>query len=199
MHLIFKFYSEGLYNVQYDPLSHCCHRSFHKLTASSAWAETKTFVYSGGCFWCSEADSEKLDGVSEVISGFTAGTTPSPRYYSGEYGDHREAAQVFYDPAVISFEDLVRHVYRTVDYEDNKGQFCDRGHSYSPAIYYKNEMEKEIAERLAPQAQYCPWKWKASSFLSAKLIRISTKRTRQNINSIAIGGRDQRVKELNGE
>lgn len=115
-----------------------------------------TFVYSGGCFWCTEANSEKLKGVSEVISGFTAGTTPNPRYYYGEWGDHREAAQVIYDPKVISYEDLVRHVYATIDYEDNGGQFCDRGHSYSPAIYYKTEEEREIAERLAPKTSVVP-------------------------------------------
>ena len=56
----------------------------------------------------------------------------------GKWGDHREAALVIYDPKIISFEDLVTHVYKTIDYEDNDGQFCDRGKSYSPAIYYKN-------------------------------------------------------------
>ncbi len=116
----------------------------------------ETFIYSGGCFWCTEADSEKLDGVSDVISGFTGGTTPSPRYQYGEWGDHREAAQVIYDPTVISYEDLVRHVYLTIDYEDNNGQFCDRGHSYSPAIYYKTEAERMIAERLAPKRSVVP-------------------------------------------
>ena len=53
-----------------------------------------TFVYSGGCFWCTEADTEKLDGVSDVISGFTAGTTKDPKYIPGQWGDHREAALV---------------------------------------------------------------------------------------------------------
>lgn len=126
------------------------------ILALPARAETATFVYSGGCFWCTETDSEKLDGVSEVISGFTGGTTASPRYYYNAYGDHREAAQVFYDPAVVSFEDLVRHVYKTVDYEDNDGQFCDRGRSYAPAIYYKTDEEKAIATRLAPTTSVVP-------------------------------------------
>ena len=100
-------------------------------------AASETFNYSGGCFWCTEADSEKLEGVTEVISGFTGGTTASPRYEVGKWGDHREAAQIIYDPALISYEDLVRHVYATIDFEDNDGQFCDRGRSYSPAIYFK--------------------------------------------------------------
>ena len=66
-------------------------------------ATAETFTYSGGCFWCTEADTEKLDGVSEGISGFTGGTTPNPRYEPGKWGDHREAAQVVYDPKIISY------------------------------------------------------------------------------------------------
>ena len=99
----------------------------------------ETFTYSGGCFWCTEADTEKLNGVSDVISGFTGGTTLNPRYEPGKWGDHREAAQVEYDPQIISFEELVRHVYRTIDYEDGEGQHknlllgCDHLHrTYNP-------------------------------------------------------------------
>jgi len=121
---------------------------------SSASAEP--FIYSGGCFWCTEADTEKLLGVIEVISGFTAGTTPNPRYELGKWGDHREAAKVIYNPKVISFEDLVHHVYSTIDYKDNSGQFCDRGRSYSPAIYYKTDRERSIIMRLAPEASVVP-------------------------------------------
>ena len=79
----------------------------------SSYAET--FVYSGGCFWCTEADTEKLEGVSEVISGFTAGTTKNPKYIPGQWGDHREAALVKYDPKIISFKELVNHVFKTID------------------------------------------------------------------------------------
>ena len=78
-----------------------------------------TFVYSGGCFWCTEADTEKLDGVSDVISGFTAGTTKDPKYIPGQWGDHREAALVLYDPNKITLKELVTHVFKTIEYEDN--------------------------------------------------------------------------------
>ena len=115
-----------------------------------------TFVYSGGCFWCTEADTEKLDGVSDVISGFTAGTTKDPKYIPGKWGDHREAALVLYDPKKISFKELVNHVFKTIDYEDNNGQFCDRGRSYTPAIYYKNDKEKKIILSLAPKSSIVP-------------------------------------------
>ena len=92
------------------------------LSILSLPAASETFNYSGGCFWCTEADSEKLEGVTEVISGFTGGTTPSPRYEVGKWGDHRQAAQIIYDPKIISYEDLIRSVFGTIDYEDNDGQ-----------------------------------------------------------------------------
>ena len=119
-------------------------------------ANAETFTYSGGCFWCTEADTEKLNGVNEVISGFTGGTTASPRYELGKWGDHREAAQVIYDPDIVTYEKLVGHVYATIDYEDGEGQFCDRGRSYSPAIYYKTDAERLTAERLAPKNSVVP-------------------------------------------
>ena len=117
---------------------------FNLLIFSNFSSFADTFIYSGGCFWCTEADTEKLKGVDEVISGFTAGTTKDPKYIPGQWGDHREAALVKYDPKTISFKDLVVHVFKTIDYEDNDGQFCDRGRSYSPAIYYKTNEEKLI-------------------------------------------------------
>ena len=123
---------------------------------AKAMDQHESFIYSGGCFWCTEADSEKLDGVIDTISGFTGGTTENPRYYSGKWGDHREAAKVIYDPEVIRFEDLVKHVFKTVDYEDDGGQFCDRGHSYSPAIYVKTDEQAAIAKALAPATSVVP-------------------------------------------
>ena len=114
-------------------------------------SKSDTFYYSGGCFWCTEQDFEEFRGVKEVISGFTGGTTPNPKYYPNQWGDHREAAKVIYDPNKVSFAELVKHVFNTVDYEDSDGQFCDRGHSYSPAIYYKNNEQKNIINDIAPK------------------------------------------------
>lgn len=114
-------------------------------------SKSDNFYYSGGCFWCTEEDFEEFKGVKEVISGFTGGTTPNPKYYPNQWGDHREAAKVIYDPNKVSFAELVKHVFNTVDYEDSDGQFCDRGHSYSPAIYYKNNEQKNIINDIAPK------------------------------------------------
>ena len=72
----------------------------------SSFSFSDTFIYSGGCFWCTEADTEKLPGVISVISGFTSGTTPNPKYYPGEWGDHREAALVNFNPNLISLPDM---------------------------------------------------------------------------------------------
>ena len=160
-------------------------------------ASAETFTFSGGCFWCTEADFEKLDGVSDVISGFTGGTTPNPRYVSGEWGDHREAAQVIYDPAKLSFADLVRRVYATVDYEDAGGQFCDRGRSYSPAIYFKTDAERDVATRLAPprsiipieaEGAYYPVREEHQDFYKKNAIKYKFYRFRC--------GRDARIDEL---
>jgi peptide-methionine (S)-S-oxide reductase len=159
---------------------------------------TETFVYSGGCFWCTEADSEKLRGVVDTISGFTAGTTPEPKYFFGKWGDHREAAQVIYKPDVISFEDLVRHVYATVDYEDNEGQFCDRGHSYSPAIYVKNEEQAEIAKKLAPPTSVVPIEMETTFYPVREGQQDYYKKRKVKYKAYRFGcGRDRRLSKLN--
>ena len=71
-------------------------------------SKSDTFYYSGGCFWCTEQDFEEFRGVKEVVSGFTGGTTPNPKYYPNQWGDHREAAKVIYDPTEVSFTELVK-------------------------------------------------------------------------------------------
>ena len=98
-------------------------------------------VFAGGCFWCVEADFEKLPGVIEAVSGYTGGHTESPTYKQVTRGGtgHYEAAEIIYDPAQISYSDLVEHFWTTIDPTDNGGQFCDRGDSYRPAIFANAE------------------------------------------------------------
>ena len=102
----------------------------------------------GGCFWCVESTFEKLNGVEEVVSGYTGGTTENPTYYDvgGGKTGHTEAVQVFYDPEIISFEGLLHYFWREIDPTDAAGQFVDRGSMYRPGIFYHNESEKAIAE-----------------------------------------------------
>jgi len=111
---------------------------------SSAAAE-KT-VLAGGCFWCMESDFEKLDGVIDVVSGFTGGTVENPTY-NGNHQGHYEAVEITYDPEKISYKDLLDYFWVNIDPFDARGQFCDKGHSYLSAIFVANEKEKKLAEQ----------------------------------------------------
>jgi peptide methionine sulfoxide reductase msrA/msrB len=105
-------------------------------------------TFAGGCFWCVEADFEKLPGVFEVVSGYTGGRLKNPTYKqvaSGET-DHLEAIQVYYDPAVMSYKVLVEFFWQHINPTDEGGQFADRGEQYRSAIFYHDESQKSIAE-----------------------------------------------------
>ncbi|WP_335342598.1 peptide-methionine (S)-S-oxide reductase MsrA [Sedimenticola hydrogenitrophicus] len=103
-------------------------------------------VLAGGCFWCMEADFEKLEGVTDVISGFTGGTAENPTY-NGDHTGHYEAVEITYDPDKVSYEQLLDHYWVNVDPFDDGGQFCDRGPSYLSAIFVANERERALAEQ----------------------------------------------------
>ena len=105
-------------------------------------------VFASGCFWCTEADFEKLDGVVEVVSGFTGGREESPDYYDVARGrtGHNEAARIIYDPSVISYDELLHHYWRNVDPFDDGGQFCDRGSGYAPGIFPVDAEQHAAAE-----------------------------------------------------
>ncbi len=106
---------------------------------------TAKAIFAGGCFWCMEADFEKLDGVTDVVSGFTGGTLKNPTY-NGNHAGHYEAVEVTYDPAKVSYQQLLDHYWVNIDPFDDGGQFCDRGHSYLAAIFVANEVERKSAE-----------------------------------------------------
>jgi len=102
--------------------------------------------FAGGCFWCMEADFEKREGVHGVISGFTGGKLKRPTY-SGNHKGHFEAVEVSYDPAVVSYQELLDLFWVNVDPFDNKGQFCDKGFSYRTAIFPSGDAEQALAEQ----------------------------------------------------
>src|SRR3990172_2240471 len=109
---------------------------------------TQKATFAGGCFWCTEADFEKLPGVVKVISGYTGGHKENPSYEevsSGTTG-HVEAFQVYYDPKKITYDELLNYFWRHIDPTDAGGQFVDRGAQYRSVIFYQNEEEKELAE-----------------------------------------------------
>ncbi|HEY9148028.1 MAG TPA: peptide-methionine (S)-S-oxide reductase MsrA [Gammaproteobacteria bacterium] len=107
--------------------------------------QAETAIFAGGCFWCMEADFEKVDGVSDVISGFTGGTAKNPTY-NGDHTGHYEAVKVTYDPEKVTYEALLDHYWVNIDPFDDRGQFCDKGPSYRSAIFVAGEEQKRLAE-----------------------------------------------------
>ena len=115
------------------------------LAAFTTNAAADKAVFAGGCFWCMEADFEKLPGVTNVISGFTGGTLKNPTYH-GDHTGHYEAVEITYDPDRVSYQQLLDHFWVNIDPFDATGQFCDKGSSYLSAIFVANDAERELAE-----------------------------------------------------
>ena len=116
-----------------------------KTTMSENYA---TATFAGGCFWCVEADFEKLEGVVEVISGYSGGQLENPTYEQVSAGGsgHVEAIEVVYDPKRVSYKELLDFFWRHVDPTDPGGQFVDRGPQYRTVIFYHDEEQKRLAE-----------------------------------------------------
>lgn len=116
--------------------------------STSAMAKEETAIFGGGCFWCMEPPFEQLDGVIEVVSGYTGGTEEDADYKKVSSGrtDHYEAVRVIYDPDKISYKELVETFWRQIDPTDDGGQFADRGSHYRTAIFYSTEEQRTVAE-----------------------------------------------------
>jgi peptide-methionine (S)-S-oxide reductase len=119
-----------------------------KEEASAASGKVETAVFAGGCFWCTEADFEKVPGVISAVSGYTGGRTENPTYEQVSAGGtgHYEAVEVKFDPARVSYPALAQYFFRTVDPTDATGQFCDKGESYRTAIFAAGEAQKTAGE-----------------------------------------------------
>lgn len=117
------------------------------------WAASQEAIFAGGCFWCLEADFDKVSGVEKTTSGYDGGMRKNPSYKqvaSGQTG-YVEVVKVRYDPAKVSYSELVRYFLRHIDPTDKGGQFCDRGAQYQSAIFYMNAQQKMIAEKALAQ------------------------------------------------
>jgi len=108
--------------------------------------ETATFA--SGCFWCTESDFDKVDGVKETISGFMGGKTKNPTYEQVSMGNtgHAESLQLKFDPKVVSYNQLLDYYWRHTDVLDGGGQFCDRGSQYRPVIFVATPEQRKLAE-----------------------------------------------------
>lgn len=105
-------------------------------------------IFAGGCFWCTEKDFEKVDGVIDAVSGFAGGPEVDPSYKavaSGQTG-HTEVVKVIYDPSKVTYPELVESFWMMIDPTDARGQFVDRGPQYRPEIFYVDAEQKAAAE-----------------------------------------------------
>lgn len=118
-------------------------------------ADSKTAIFAGGCFWCVEADFDKVKGVVSTTSGYIGGSADTAHYKQVSNGGtgHYEAVKVVYDPAQVSYDRLLHVFWRTVDPTDGGGQFCDRGDSYKTAVFVADESERKEAEASRQEAQ----------------------------------------------
>ncbi|MGI9275966.1 MAG: peptide-methionine (S)-S-oxide reductase MsrA [Endozoicomonas sp.] len=109
--------------------------------------QTETAVFAGGCFWCTESDFERVEGVVEAISGYTAGREKNPTYKRVSAGvtGHTEAVKVIYDPQKVSYAELLEVYWPSIDPTVKDKQFCDTGSQYRTGIYYQGESQKKLA------------------------------------------------------
>tara|TARA_R110000796_G_scaffold27713_3_gene76273 strand:+ start:4269 stop:4934 length:666 start_codon:yes stop_codon:yes gene_type:complete len=143
------------YNVRIIALSAAFSMGLIMQATNAKAAGTETLLVAGGCFWCVESDFESVKGVKEVISGFAGGTVKNPTYKQVTAGGtgHYEVAQIQFDPAVVSLDQLLSMFFRSVDPTDAGGQFCDRGDSYRTAIFAKDAAQQSAANKAKAQAQ----------------------------------------------
>lgn len=106
----------------------------------------ETAIFAGGCFWCIEADFDQVDGVVDTVSGYIGGASDRPTYRSHARDGHLEAVRILYDPQTVDYTSLVEFFMRSIDPTDGTGQFCDRGPSYTTAIFVGDSEERRIVE-----------------------------------------------------
>jgi peptide-methionine (S)-S-oxide reductase len=116
----------------------------------SAKAAIEKAVVAGGCFWCVEADFEKVPGVQAVVSGYTGGKSQNPTYQNHE--GHYEAVEITFDSRRISYDQILSLFLRSVDVTDAGGQFCDRGPAYRTAIFVSDAAQKASADAAVAEA-----------------------------------------------
>ncbi|MGB5849233.1 MAG: peptide-methionine (S)-S-oxide reductase MsrA, partial [Ignavibacteriaceae bacterium] len=120
-----------------------------KMETNGSSGDEEIATIAGGCFWCIEAPFEKVEGVKQVISGYAGGTEPDPTYKQVSSGNtgYREAVQVYYNPLVISYAEILDIFWRQFDPTDKGGSFADRGFQYTSAIFYHDEDQKMLADK----------------------------------------------------
>lgn len=177
-------------------------------SATAALAEeTGQAIFAGGCFWCVESDFDKVPGVLSTTSGYIGGENDNPTYENHTRYRHREAVLIEYDPAQVDYEQLLHSFFRTVDPLDAGGQFCDRGFSYTTAVYAiddtqlqqaqaaKAAAEAELGQSVVTEVVAAPTFWPAEEY-HQDFYRKNPLRYSYYRNAC---GRDRRVEEVWGE
>ena len=133
---------------------------FLTLTLSTlAYAKTESAIFAGGCFWCLQADFDKLPGVISTQAGYDGGQEPNPTYEQVSAGStgYAESVKVEYDSDKLSYENLMDYFSHHIDPTVSDQQFCDKGHQYRTAIFYLNDTQKQLANAsLTKVKQYFP-------------------------------------------
>lgn len=164
----------------------------------------KTAVFAGGCFWSVEHDMEHLPGVVDVVVGYSGGTSKSPDYNNHE--GHLEAVKVTYDPAKTTYAQLVDGFFHHIDPTDSGGQICDRGHSYTTAVFVATEAERQAAAEVKAQVAKALGKpvatrvaWATPFYMGEGYHQDYAKKNPGNYNRYRIGcGRDRALKAVWG-
>lgn len=183
----------------------------HAKDKSDDGKTVSTLIVAGGCFWCVESDFDKVAGVISTDSGYAGGHVDNPTYKQVTRGGtgHYEVVRIKYNPAIVSFKELVHYFFRTIDPVDAIGQFCDKGSSYRSAVFVDNDKEASIVREeieSIDRSEILPSKVVTMIISGSKFYL--AERYHQNYykkNPIRYGyyrsrcGRDKRVKQLWGK
>ena len=120
------------------------------ITPQNVYAEN--LILGGGCFWCMEHDLESVVGINSVVSGYAGGTLNDPTYEN--HNGHQEVVLIDYDPKIIELKDILRRYLRNIDPLDGNGQFCDRGDSYRPVIFFEDRYEEDESRSALKSASH---------------------------------------------
>ncbi|MGB4942781.1 MAG: peptide-methionine (R)-S-oxide reductase MsrB [Candidatus Moraniibacteriota bacterium] len=146
-----QIWTAGVVKIPSIPKQSCLdhNNGQHMKKTPAELAQYERAYFAGGCFWCTESDLQKAEGVIEVVSGYAGGTVVNPTYsdVTSEKSGHREAVEIYYDGKRTTYENLVHYYLMHIDPTDDGGQFYDRGESYQAVIFYGSEEERLVAEQ----------------------------------------------------
>ncbi len=136
-------YNQGMFKTKDDEFAKA-KEAFERLEKRD---DLEKATVAGGCFWCTEAAFEQLEGVTDVLAGYTGGSVENPTYKQvvGGTTGHRESVRIYFDPKIVSYSRILEIYWLQINPTDAGGQFVDRGEQYTTAIYYHSDEQKKLA------------------------------------------------------